>query len=124
MRLNWWGNVTGVTTLSVLLASRVSADTSDIPGANGAYGYGHGMMWGGDYHGGFDMIFGALFMILILVGIVVAVVYVLRLTTGHGMAPMAGQNGDKAMDVLKDRFARGEIDAAEFAERKKLLQGS
>jgi putative membrane protein len=29
--------------------------------------------------------------------------------------------GKTALDILKDRFARGEIDQAEFEQRKKLL---
>lgn len=31
--------------------------------------------------------------------------------------------GDSAMDVLRDRYARGEIDKEEFEERKRILKG-
>ena len=29
----------------------------------------------------------------------------------------------KALDILRERFARGEIDAAEFDERRRVLEG-
>ena len=30
---------------------------------------------------------------------------------------------DRALDLLKERFARGEINQAEYEERRRLLQG-
>jgi putative membrane protein len=41
---------------------------------------------------------------------------------GHSSPPgAAGPSGREALDILRERFARGEIDAAEFEERKRLL---
>lgn len=37
--------------------------------------------------------------------------------------PGARRGRDGAMDILKKRFAKGEIDEAEFTAKKKLLQG-
>lgn len=85
------------------------------------YGYGPGMMgWGG----GYGMVFGPLFMILILAVVVAAVVIVLQGRGGswlgrsppHGMPPARSP-----IDILKERFAKGEIDKAEFEERRHVL---
>jgi putative membrane protein len=64
------------------------------------------------------MVLGPIFMILILVGIVVGVIYVLRL---FGVVGSAQPAHDRALMLLKERYAKGEIDTKEFEERKKLL---
>ena len=82
------------------------------------YGYGPHMMWGG---GGWSMFFfGPLFMILVLAAVIAAVVFLVR---GLGVAPgpSAAQQTGRALDILKERFARGEIDKADFEERRKVL---
>lgn len=122
MRYGWMRKIAGFTTVTAVSASRLAADAGDIPGGYGPQGYGPGMMWGGNYHGGYEMLLGPIFIILILVGIVAGIIYVLRHTSGNITGQMAGQRGDTALDTLKDRFARGEIDAAEFEERRKLLR--
>ena len=101
-----------------LSTNTVFADVGDIPGGKGLYQYGHGMMWGGDQWGGFGMVLGPIFMILVLAGIIAAVIYVMRhMGSGTG----TGQTHDRAYVILKERYARGEIDSKEFDERKKLL---
>ena len=79
------------------------------------------MGWGGGWNA---MIFGPLFMILVL-GVVVAVaVLLVRWLAGpwhsiqmpHHMAP-----GRTPLDILKERYARGEIDKEEFEERRRNL---
>ena len=69
-------------------------------------------MWG-DWGWG-HMIFGSLMMVLFWGGIIVAVVLLFRWLGG-------GSTGKTALDILKERFARGEIDKEEFEERKRLL---
>ena len=62
------------------------------------------------------MIFGSLMMVLVVAAIVVIVVVLVRWIGGQG------QRGSKAaLDILGERFARGEIDAAEFEERRRVL---
>lgn len=54
--------------------------------------------------------------------LVVAIVALLRWTRGRGpRQPTAG--ADRALDTLRERFARGEIDREEFEERKRVLGG-
>ncbi|MES2970479.1 MAG: SHOCT domain-containing protein [Pseudomonadota bacterium] len=88
-----------------------------VPDAD-RYDYGYHMMWG---NGGWPMFFfGPLFMILVFAAIVAAIVMVLRAT---GTLPSAGQPSptSRAFDILKERFAHGEIDKAEFEDRRKAL---
>jgi putative membrane protein len=80
---------------------------------------GPGMMWDG---GVFHMFFGFLMMILFL-AIVVGVVVLLVRWLGGSEHPLfrPGQTSRSALDILKERLARGEIDVAEFEERKRAL---
>jgi len=72
-------------------------------------------MWGA-WHGWF---LGPIFMVLLLVGaIAVAVLLVRWLGPHHGPAGPAGRT---PLDILKERFARGEIDKVEFEERRRVL---
>ncbi len=73
-------------------------------------------MWGGGWHGG--MFMGFVMMILFVVVIVVLVVLAVRWVGGGSRSVAAGRT---PQDILRERFARGEIDADEFAERRKLL---
>jgi len=87
------------------------------------YGYGYGghmMDWGGGWYG---MIFGPLFMILVLVAVIVAVVLLVRWLGGpwHGTPSHHVPPGRAPLDILKERFARGEIDKEEFEERRRIL---
>jgi putative membrane protein len=81
----------------------------------------------GNWHYGWDwgwghMIFGSLMMVLFWGGIIVAIVLAVRWIgseSSHGATPTAPRN--KALDILQERFARGEIDKEEFEERKRML---
>ncbi len=87
------------------------------------YGYGPGMMWG-EGGGWFQMLFGFLMMILFLAIIVALVVFAVRWLGGAEHSPFrhppaAGHR--TALDLLKERLAKGEIDVAEYEERKRAL---
>ena len=81
--------------------------------------YGPDMMLGGWFH----MFFGFLMMLLFLAIIVVLVVLGVRWlgASGHSLfrPPAAGERA--ALDILKERLARGEIDVAEYEERRRAL---
>jgi putative membrane protein len=85
------------------------------------YAYGpHMMGWGG---GGYGMIFGPLFMILVLAAVIAVVVLLVRWLGGQsqGAAPNQAPPGRTPLDILKERFARGEIDKEEFEQRRRVL---
>lgn len=68
------------------------------------------------------MMFGGLMMILFWAGVIVLVILLVRfLADGH----RGGSTRDEttALDILKKRYARGEIDKQEFEERKRDLEG-
>ena len=86
------------------------------------YGWGpHMMGWGG---GWYAMIFGPFFMILFLAVLVAVVAILVRWVGGpwHGaLPPHQFPPVRTPLDILKERFARGEIDKAEFEDRRRVL---
>jgi putative membrane protein len=78
-------------------------------GGYGMGGYGMGFGFGG--------IFMILWWVLIIAGIVVLVKWLVgsRWPGGHDTTE------NKALDILKERYARGEIDEQEFQKRKRDL---
>ena len=106
--------------LSILMALAVlPAAAQDAPPA---WQYGPGMMG----HGGWAlmMFFGPLMMILFVAAVVVLVALAFRWLGGHGLHGVGHAPtplGKAPIDILKERFARGEIDKAEFEERRRVL---
>ncbi len=68
------------------------------------------------------MMFGPLFMILMLAAVIAVAVLLVRWLGGswQGAAPHV-LLGRTPLDILKERFARGEIDKEEFDERRRVL---
>ena len=98
-----------------------------LPLAAQAQGYqDRHFMWEGGWGWG-HMIFGSVMMIAFWGGIIVLVVLAVRWlggsgpSSGHGMGHGTGSGGKPAVDILRERFARGEIDKAEFEERRRAL---
>ena len=84
--------------------------------AEASGGYGHPHMFGAN---GFGMFMGLAFMLALCVAMIVGVVALIRwMTSGSGFSEA---NGNNALSALNLRFANGEMDAKEYAERKKLL---
>jgi putative membrane protein len=70
------------------------------------------------------MFFGPLMMILFVAAVVVLVAFAFRWLGAHGphgLGHTPSPPGKAPIDILKERFARGEIDRAEFEERRRVL---
>jgi len=80
----------------------------------------HGMMWGG----GMGWFMGPIAMLLFLVVAVALVVLVVHWLGGgdRNTGRTSNRNGASALQILEERFARGEIDHEEFRQRKKALE--
>jgi putative membrane protein len=76
------------------------------------------MMWPGHWYG---MFLGPIMMIFFLAAIVVLVVLGARWLGGSGLGGTPGPSPNKALDILNERFARGEIDKDEFEMRRRAL---
>ncbi|HEY1475469.1 MAG TPA: SHOCT domain-containing protein [Pseudolabrys sp.] len=70
-------------------------------------------MWWNDYWPGPMIHFGPVFFIVVIFACGVMMIYMMRGRRG-------GHGG--ALEILKERFARGEIDRNEFEERRRLLE--
>ena len=81
-------------------------------------GYGYGMMGG---WGGFGV--GWLFMLLWWGLILAVVVGLIRwLFTGHGASAGPSQTPKQHLDILKERYARGEIDRDTYNRMRQELE--
>ena len=87
-------------------------------GDYGGWGIGPGMM-GGWGMGWFGMVFMLVFWVLVIVGLVFLIKWLIQ-TTSSGKTD--GRTGAKAIDILKERYAKGEISKEEFETIKQDLQ--
>jgi putative membrane protein len=125
-------------TLFVISLAALPAFAQPSPGPSGPCpGFGGPMMrgpmpcCGHMWHGGWGwhpgMIFGPFILLLALIGLVALIVWLVHcfrhgVYRGYGACPRCGYgHGRAALDILEERFARGEIDKQEFEERRKLL---
>jgi putative membrane protein len=76
-------------------------------------------MMGGWGMGWFGMIFMLVFWVLVIVGLVFLIKWLIQ-TTSSGKTE--GRIGPKVIDILKERYARGEISKEEFDTIKQDLQ--
>lgn len=79
------------------------------------YEYGVNGVWFG------HTLFGGLFMIIFWVAVVLFIVWAVRQLSDNGRKDNAVGRGNAALDTLKERYAKGEIDKKEFEEKKKDL---
>jgi len=89
------------------------------------------MMWGDGM--GWGMGWAWLFWILLIVGVVVLVTLLVLVVSRGGpgpgrqdgpRTPPAGPAPSRAREILEERYARGEISAEEFQERRRMLEGN
>lgn len=85
-----------------------------MPGGYWTNGWGYG-----------HMMAGGLTMIVFWGGLIVLLVVLVRWLSSDGMINRSrDQSGNDAVDILRERFARGEIDEEEFHARRKTLESS
>jgi len=96
------------------------AQLNDILAQSGHHGWGMGpgMMGWGYGTGWFGMILMAAFWIAVIVGIVFLIRW-LVVSTRTGERRAASE--DSALEILKRRYAQGEINKEEFEEKKRDL---
>ena len=115
--------------ISTLIATASAFAQQNANPTEPPYGYYH-HMWGGPWGWGVGMIVGPIMMLLVVAGIVALIVLLVRgfgygashhwySHAGHALGGMP--YGRRALDILEERFAKGEIDRAEFEEKRKLL---
>jgi putative membrane protein len=99
--------------------------TSNAPAPPDGPPYGYGPMWGYHHMGGW--VFHPFGSVLFAVFCVFLVVWAIRMVRfggyrGYARFRHAGYgHGSTALDILEERFARGEVDKNEFEEKRKLL---
>ncbi len=82
------------------------------------YGQDYGMMSGGyGYYGPVHMIIWA----VILIAVIVGVVWLVRSMTATGAHH--GHKRSTGLDVLEERYARGDINRDEYLQKKKDIAG-
>lgn len=92
-----------------LSAAPVLAQAQTAPGYwNDEWGYGH-------------MMFGGFWMILLWGGLLILAFMLVRWMAPHQTHPTSNMPKATALDILQERFARGEIDEAEYEARKRVL---
>ena len=79
------------------------------------WGHGPGMMgeWGW---------FGGILMVIFWIAVIIGIIFLIRwLVQSTGSGGHGARSEESAMDILKKRYARGEIDKKEFEQKKKDL---
>ena len=88
----------------------------------GNYGWGPGYMGSGYMGHGFGWVFMILIWILIIVAVAAVVKWIFSSSSSssHSLPPPSRKT---ALDILQERYAKGEINREEFLERKRDLDG-
>lgn len=105
--------------LTAILLALLSKPTLTLAQQQRGDYYGPHMMWDG-WHG---MFLWPMMMIVFIVIVVVVVVFLVRWLGGssHDTARRSLSERDP-LAILKERFARGEIDKEEYEERRRVLR--
>ena len=86
-----------------------------------------GGFWGMSGMGAWSPLLGLLFSVVLIIGVAWLMIWLIRRATETGSRMGEGSGGsirrENALDILKKRFARGEINRAEYQEMKKDLGG-
>ena len=77
------------------------------------------MMWGWPMmgFGGIGMIFGFIFFVLIVIGVILLIVWFIR-RTGYSITD---KTSNRSLEILKERYAKGELTKEQYENMKKEL---
>ena len=77
------------------------------------------MMWGWPMmgFGGFGMIFGFIFFVAIVIGVILLIVWLVR-RSGYNITDKTGIH---SLEILKERYAKGELTKEQYENMKKEL---
>jgi putative membrane protein len=106
------------TLLMTILFSVILIPWDNAIAQSGQYGgwrMGPGMMGSNWGMGWFGMIFMLAFWVLVIIALIFLVKWLIQATSGKKAAPTSSNRG---LEILKERYARGEIDKAEFDSKK------
>lgn len=109
-------------TLLLVFLLFVSLSKSIVAQPQSGFYHGPGMMGGG---GWFGMVIGLLLIGLLIAGVVYLIMTAVSKSQSKGSQSSqthSESNPKTAMDILMERFARGEIDEKEFEERRRRLR--
>ena len=82
----------------------------------GRYGYGG---YGG-FGGGYGWV-GMFMLIIFVIGIILLGIYLFRRNSSQGYTNGLGKQNN-GLDILRERYAKGEIDSTEYQSRKQNLE--
>jgi putative membrane protein len=92
---------------AVMMSAIANADpaSSQTEGWHMGWGMGHGML-------------GGFWMIIFWVGLIALIIWAVRAFTGSADRVPGPASSKTPLEILRERFARGEIDKNEFEDRK------
>jgi putative membrane protein len=107
-----WGKIGG----AIALLATLAAAGAQAQHTGGSWGPGY---WDGPWHGWF---MGPLMMLVYLAIIAGVIIIAIRWLGLSGSSLRPGSRSGDPIEILRERFARGEIDKEEFDERRRALE--
>ncbi len=80
------------------------------------------MMWGWGQMFGFGGFFMMFMMVIFWALIIVGIIFAVRIFSGATMVGAGGAGKARAIEILKERYARGEISTEEYESKKRELE--